>query len=61
MDDEERIIWVRNDYNLYQSWKSSRLGIYQYVKENRKEITDYINKKLNPEEESGWKHNTYNI
>lgn len=42
MNDEDRVEWVRNDEALYQSWKGSRMGIYRYVKENRKLIDDFL-------------------
>lgn len=56
MDDEERRQWVMNDEGLYNWWRSSRMGLYKFVEENRDELTKIINKALNKEpEDSGWK------
>lgn len=60
MDDEERRMWVMNDEGLYNWWRSSRMGLYAFIKKNRKEITDAINSVLNQKpEEPGWKRDIY--
>jgi hypothetical protein len=51
MDDEERRQWVLNDEGLYNWYRSSRMGLYVFIKANRKELTDIINKQLGNEPE----------
>jgi hypothetical protein len=60
MDDEERRKWVMNDEGLYNWYRSSRMGLYEFVKQNREELTKIINKALgNEPEEEGWKKNPW--
>ncbi len=47
MDDNERRMWVENDEDLYNWFKSERMGLYQFVINNRAELTQIINNKLN--------------
>ena len=42
IDDRERERWVANDESLYRWWKSSRVSISQFIRENRKEIASAI-------------------
>ena len=49
MNDEERRLWVLNDEGLYNWYRSSRLSVQKFIKENRKEITEAINRVLNRE------------
>ena len=42
MNDEDRRLWVLNDECLYNWYKSSRKGLYQFIKDNRKELTELI-------------------
>ena len=51
MDDEERRQWVLNDEGLYNWYRSSRMSLKAFIKENRKELTDIINKALGNEPE----------
>lgn len=46
MDDNERRLWVLNDEGLYNWWKSTGVGVYRFVRENRKELTKIINRKM---------------
>ena len=38
MNDEERANFIRNDEGLYNWWRRSRIGLYRFIRENRKEI-----------------------
>jgi hypothetical protein len=49
INDEERRLWVLNDYGLYTWWQDSRKGLYRFIRENRAEITRLIMKELNRE------------
>ena len=42
MNDDERRLWVLNDEGLYLWWKSTGLGLYRFIRENRAEITAAI-------------------
>lgn len=46
MDDNERRLWVLNDEGLYNWYRSSRQSITQFIKENREELTQLINKAM---------------
>jgi len=46
MNDKECELWIMNDEGLYNWWKSSRQGIRVFIKENRAEITQCINRAL---------------
>lgn len=46
MNDRERELWVLNDEGLYLGWKSTRLPIRRFIRENRQELTDCINRAL---------------
>jgi hypothetical protein len=46
INDEERRLWVLNDETLYLWWRSSRATMRQFIRENREELTSYINKVL---------------
>lgn len=47
LNDEERRQWVDNDEGLYNWWKSTKMGLYRFVRENRAEIDAVINQTLN--------------
>ena len=47
MNDNERELWVLNDEGLYNWFRSSHKPIRVFIKENRAEITQAINKALN--------------
>lgn len=49
MNDNERTRWVVNDEALYNWWRSTNKGLTSFVRENRAELTNYINKVLNKE------------
>ena len=49
LNDEERRMWIENDESLYRWWKSSRIGLYRFVRENRQEIDSFILPILNKE------------
>lgn len=57
MDDNERKMWVNNDEGLYNWWKSSRMSLTAFVKENRAEIDEAINSVLNP----GWRQDYWRV
>lgn len=38
MNNTEREQWVNNDEGLYNWWKSTRLPLRQFIRENRDEI-----------------------
>lgn len=46
MDDRERELWVLNDEGLYDWFKSERKPIRQFIKDNRAELTEIINKAI---------------
>lgn len=46
MNDSDREEWVYNDEHLYNWWLSSGIGIKAFVKANRHQLTEYINRKL---------------
>jgi hypothetical protein len=47
LNDEERRLWVLNDEGLYNWWRSSRQAIRAFIRANRKEIDEVINRALN--------------
>ncbi len=46
MNNEDRRQWVDNDESLYDWFKSTRLIMAQFVKQNRKVLDEYINHAL---------------
>jgi len=42
MNNSEREDWVMNDEGLYDWWKSSKMSLRKFIKENRKEIDEAI-------------------
>ena len=55
MNDEERRQWVLNDEGVYRWYIGSRMGLYRFIRENRNELTEIIEKAINAEpEESRW-------
>ena len=54
MNDTEREQWVNNDEGLYSWWRSSRLSMRAFIRENRAELTNCIQRALNlPPKDSG--------
>lgn len=47
MNDEERRLWVLNDEGLYNWWRSTKQPIRVFIRENRSELTECINRVLN--------------
>lgn len=47
LNDSEREIWVLNDEGLYRWWQSSRLSMRQFIRDNRAELDEFINRVLN--------------
>lgn len=60
MNDEERRMWLLNDEDLYNWWQSSHMGLYAFIKENRKEITERIERALEPKK-IGWQKDTWGV
>lgn len=46
MNNSERKDWINNDEGLYCWWKSSRLPMGKFIKENRQELDQAINSVL---------------
>lgn len=42
MNHNEREQWINNDEGLYRWWKSSRLPLRQFIRENREDIAAAI-------------------
>ena len=49
LNDKDRRQWVANEEGLYNWWKSSKMGLYRFVRENRKELTTIIMRELSRE------------
>ncbi len=47
MNDRERELWVNNDESLYRWWKSERMSLRNFIRENRAELTRLIEAVLN--------------
>lgn len=43
MNDNDREEWINNDEGLYLSWKSSRMSMRQFIRENRDDLDKIIN------------------
>lgn len=39
-------LWIMNDEGLYNWWKSSRLSIRNFIRENRSELISMIEKAI---------------
>lgn len=50
MNNEERRQWLENDILLYNWRISENMKIYPFIKKYRKEIDEYIEKKMNSKE-----------
>ena len=48
MNDTERELWVSNDEGLYLWWQSQECSMRKFIRENRKEIDEAIDRVLNP-------------
>lgn len=56
LNDNDREQWVNNDQGLYNWWKGSRMSIREFVRSNRAELTEAINKVRNkPPHEKTWR------
>lgn len=51
MNDRERELWVMNDEGLYRWFKRSRQGMRRFIRDNREELTQIIQRALGIEEE----------
>lgn len=49
MNDRERQMWIDNDEGLYHFWKCSRQSMREFIRENREELTAWINRALGHE------------
>jgi hypothetical protein len=49
MDDKEREMWVMNDEEIYNWWQATGQGVTTFIRQNRKELTELILRKLNQE------------
>jgi hypothetical protein len=47
LNDDDRAQWIDNDEGLYHWWISSRLPKREFIKQNRKELTEIIMAVLN--------------
>jgi hypothetical protein len=47
LNDDEREQWINNDEGLYSWWRSSRLSMRNFIRENRAEISEAISRALN--------------
>ncbi len=43
MNNNDRRDWINNDEGLYSWYRSSRLSMTEFIKQNREEIDAYIN------------------
>jgi hypothetical protein len=60
MNNKERELWIQNDEGLYRWWKSTRMSMTAFIKENRNEIDEAINRVLNPKKSrTFWGYNGY--
>jgi hypothetical protein len=57
MNNVEREMWIRNDEGLYSWWKSTRLPMSKFIKENKVEIDELIDSVINPKPRN--LHNRY--
>ena len=46
LNNDNRIDWINNDEKLYLWWRSEKIGIYKFIKNNKKELDIYIKTKL---------------
>lgn len=46
LNNEERRLWTLNDEGLYNWFRSTRLSMTKFIKENREEIDKHIKKAL---------------
>jgi len=44
VNDEDRKEWVNNDEGLYRWWRSERVALSRFVRENRDSIDEVIEK-----------------
>jgi hypothetical protein len=56
LNDNDRKQWVNNDEGLYSWWKSSRMSMREFIRANRAELTEAINKVRNrPPQRKSWR------
>lgn len=55
MNDKEREQWIQNDEGLYNWWRSSRLSMREFIRQNRAELTAAISKALAPPKPKTWR------
>lgn len=56
MNDEERRLWVLNDEGLYNWYIRSHKGLYTFVRENREELTEIIDRAMNVKPEGSGRY-----
>jgi len=44
--DDEREMWVSNDLSLYLAWQNSGIPIEDYVRDNRTQLDEYIDRHI---------------
>ena len=55
LNDHDRAQWIDNDEGLYNWWRSSGQSKRSFIRENRAELTEIINRALNrPPAETKW-------
>ena len=56
MNNKEREMWITNDEGLYRWWKSSRVSITKFIRENRKDLDQIIDMALHQKpKEATWR------
>ena len=50
MNNQERKLWVDNDEGMYLWRKSSKLSMTKFIRENKTEIDECINRAMNPQQ-----------
>jgi hypothetical protein len=56
MNDASREEWIRNDEGLYRWWKSTRLSMRDFIRQNREELTTIISAALNSKPGGSYLH-----
>jgi len=56
LNNDDRRQWIDNDEGLYNWYRSSRLSMTKFIKENKEELDAAINRVLNaPPPEKTWR------
>lgn len=56
LNDREREMWVQNDEGLYNWWRSTRLPMREFVRQNRVELDEAIQRALATPPERDWRY-----